>query len=48
MASSYLGSANFERYLDPTDYSKFHCNHSREWPGDGLDCVQDPQGVLGS
>ena len=48
IAFSYLVSASFENSLDPTDYNKFHCDHDREWPGDGLDSVQDPQGVLGS
>ena len=51
MASSYLGSAdstNFEPYrLSPVRYNKFRPDHSREWPGDGLDCVQDPHSVLG-
>ena len=48
MASSYLGSANFESYLGPDSDNKFRCDHGREWPGDELDCVQDPHGVLGS
>ena len=51
MASSYLGSAgsaNFEPYhLSPVKCNKFRPDHSREWPGDGLDCVQDSQSVLG-
>ena len=48
IASSYLGSANFESYLVSAVCYKFRCDHHREWPGNGLDCVQDPQGVLGS
>ena len=48
IVSSYLGSANFENYLDPADYNKFRRDNDCERPGDGLDCIQDPQGVLGS
>ena len=48
IASSYLGSANFESFLGPADYNKFRCDCGREWPGDGFNRVQDPQGVLGS
>ena len=52
IASSYLasaGSANFEPYqLSPDKYNKFRSDHSREWSGDGLDCVQDSQSVLES
>ena len=48
IASSYLASANFESYLDPAGYNKLCCDHGREWPGNGFDCFQDPQGVLGS
>ena len=29
-------------------YNGFGCVHGYEYPGDGLDRVQDPQGVLGS
>ena len=43
-----MASANVENYLVPGDYNKFRRYHGRERPGDGLDCVQDPQGVLGS
>ena len=57
--SSYLASISFRRtsctrqsdrrFLgNPDYYSKFHPVHSCECPGDGLDCVQDPRGVLGS
>ena len=31
MVSSYLGSSNFEDYLGPADYNKFHPDHGREW-----------------
>ena len=48
VVSSYLGSAKFERYLAPADYNKFRRDHGREWTGDGLDRVQDPQGVHGN
>ena len=48
IVSSYLASATFEGYLYPDDYNKFHRNDGREWPGDGIDSVQDPQGVLES
>ena len=48
IASSYLASASYESYLDPPLYNKFRRDHGREWSGDGLDRVQDPQGVLGS
>ena len=48
IASSYLGSATFECYLDPADCNKSHPDHGRELPGDGLDRVQEPQRVLGS
>ena len=47
IASSYLGSAWFERCLDPADYNEFRRDHGHEWPGDGLDRVQDPHGVPG-
>jgi hypothetical protein len=58
-ASSYLANRKFRRnnwtrpiarrFLgNPVSYSKFHPVHSCEYPGDGLDRVQDPQGVLGS
>ena len=46
-STSYLGCAtfaNFGTYLAPADYNKFRRNHGREWPGNVLDCVQDPQG----
>ena len=57
--SSYLASAKwrsnictrslFESCLgDHGDSSKFPFVHGREYPGDGLDRVQDPQGVLGN
>ena len=51
--SSYLGIAIFEHFLgilarDPrVAYNKSRCDHGREWPGNGLDSVQDPQGVVG-
>ena len=59
IASSYLSSAKWRRNTctRPTfDYSlgghggsnKFRFVHGREYPDDGLDRVQDPQGVLGS
>ena len=47
-STSYLGSANFGTYLAPADYNKSRRDHGREWPGNVLDCVQDPQGVHGS
>ena len=31
MVSSYLGSSNFEDYLGPADYNKFHPDHGCEW-----------------
>ena len=48
IASSYLASANLERCLVSSYYNKFCRDHGREWPGDGLDRVQDSQGVLGT
>ena len=33
---------------DHVDSNRFGLVHGREYPGDGLDRVQDPQGVLGS
>ena len=48
IASSSLGSANFERCLAPDEYNKFRPDHGRECPGDRLDRVQDPQSVLRS
>ena len=47
ITSSYLGCTIFEPCLGPAVYNKLRRDHSREWPGDGLDRVQDPQGVLG-
>ena len=48
IASSYLGSAIFEQCLGPVVYNRSCCDHHSEWPGNVLDCVQDPQGVLRS
>ena len=48
IASSYLASANLQACMDPTDYNEYRRDHDRELPGNGLDCVQDPHGVLGS
>ena len=48
-ASSYLGSARkCEHSRVPVECNKFCRDHGRECPGNGLDLVQDPQGVLGS
>ena len=55
IASSYMASANWltrpilRCYLGGHgDSNRFGRVHGREYPGDGLDRVQDPQGVLGS
>ena len=56
--SSYLASARWHiknqtrRYFfcflgDDVDSNRFGHIHGRECPGDGLDRVQDPQGILG-
>jgi hypothetical protein len=60
IVSSYLPSDDWCKYIyttpigganflgRPVVCNKFHPVHGREYPGDGLDRVQDPQGVLGS
>ena len=53
IAFSYLASASwltrqiFQCYLgEHVDSNKFGRVHGREYPGDGLDRIQDPQGIL--
>ena len=44
-ANSEAGLGICKTTFETNDLNKFCYFHGREYPGDGIDCVQDPQGV---